>query len=90
MELPPGAIKDAECVGDACQVFVAAKCQNGALEFGLADPEDDEWKDRSAQRILLNSGDFFYVPPGNMYRYSSFSDILSVIIHRCQQTRKSF
>lgn len=68
MELPAGAIKDAECVGDACQVFVVAKCQNGALEYGLGDPEGEEWNDESAQRTLLKSGDFFYVPPGNIYR----------------------
>jgi hypothetical protein len=77
MELPPGAIKDAECVGDACQVFVVSKCQNGSLEFGLADPETDEWKDQTAQRTLLNSGDFFYVPPGNIYRSPFLSSFLS-------------
>lgn len=42
-------------------------CQAGALEFGLADPVQDEWVDQTAQRLLLSPGDSFYVPPG---RYS--------------------
>lgn len=39
-----------------------------AVEFGLADPENEQWLDESAQRILLSKGDFFFVPPGNVYR----------------------
>ena len=80
MELPPGAIKDAEGVGDACQVFVVSSCQNGTLDFGLADPNDEAWNEKTAQRVLLNTGDFFYVPPENIYRFISFSLFVKKLI----------
>lgn len=32
MELPPGAIKDAEGVGSCCQVFTVAKCQENTCK----------------------------------------------------------
>ena len=32
MELPPGAIKDAEGVGSCCQVFTVAKCQDNTCK----------------------------------------------------------
>ena len=38
VELPPGAIKDAEGVGECAQVFFISEAQNGSLELGIADP----------------------------------------------------
>ena len=38
------------------------------VELGIADPQEEEWKDDIAQRILLRKGDSFFVPPGNIYR----------------------
>ena len=68
MDLPPGAIKDAEGVGKYSQVFFVSSCENDAVELGIADPTIDSWEDESAQRLLLRKGDSFYVPPGNIYR----------------------
>ena len=73
VELPAGAIKDAEGVGGCAQVFFISECQDGALEFGLADPAEAEWKDETAQRQLLKKGDTFFVPPGNIYRLENHS-----------------
>ena len=69
MELPPGAIKDAEGVGSCSQVFFLASGQDDAVELGIADPAVNEWVDSTAQRQLLKKGDSFCVPPGNFYRY---------------------
>ena len=41
VELPPGAIKDAEGVGECAQVFFITDCQDDALEIGVADPSDE-------------------------------------------------
>ncbi len=73
VDLPPGAIKDAEGVGECTQVFFISECQDGALEFGMADPAEPEWKDETAQRHLLRKGDTFFVPPGNIYRLENHS-----------------
>mmetsp|Transcript_20730 Transcript_20730/g.29791 ORF Transcript_20730/g.29791 Transcript_20730/m.29791 type:complete len:650 (+) Transcript_20730:96-2045(+) len=81
VDLPPGAIKDAEGVGECCQVFVISDCQNGSVEFGLADPSTEEWDDETAQRSLLNKGDFFFVPPGNIYRLENHSSSKSCMIY---------
>jgi hypothetical protein len=61
VELPAGAIKDAEGVGECSQVFCVAACQDEAVELGMADPREEEWRDDIAQRVLLKTGDFFYV-----------------------------
>jgi len=68
VELPPHGIKDPECVGDCAQVFFVSECQDEALEFALADPKDEDWNEKLAQRLLLKNRDSFYVPPGNVYR----------------------
>merc|ERR1719487_1753383 len=81
MELPPGAIKDAEGVGSCCQVFTVAKCQDNTLELGLADPAAEEWVDETATRSLLCSGDFFHVPPGNIYRLENHSTSKTAMIY---------
>ena len=73
VELPPQAIKDAEGVGECAQVFFISECQDGALELGIADPKEPEWQDETAQRQLLNKGDSFFVPPGNIYRLENHS-----------------
>ncbi len=73
VELPPQAIKDAEGVGECAQVFFISECQDGALELGIADPKEPEWHDETAQRQLLNKGDTFFVPPGNIYRLENHS-----------------
>jgi hypothetical protein len=69
LELPPGGIKDAEGVGECCQCFQVASCEDGSVEFGLAHPSKEEWVDKLAQRIVLKSRDAFFVPAGNIYRY---------------------
>eukprot|EP00605_Chrysophyceae_sp_TOSAG23-4_P000430 GSChrysophyteH1.ASY1.ANO1.487.1 assembled CDS len=80
VELPPGAIKDAEGVGGCAQVFFISECQDEALEFGIADPVEAEWKDETAQRHLLKKGDTFFVPPGNIYRLENHSSTKSCFI----------
>jgi hypothetical protein len=75
MDLPAQAIKDPENVGVLAQVFFVMDCQEGSLEFGLASPEEPEWNDRKAQRVLLSAGDSFYVPPGNVYRLENHSKV---------------
>ena len=77
IDLPPDAIKDAEGVGRFTQVFFVSDCQDGALELGLANPSQEEWMDRTAQRVLLKKGDCFYVPPGNIYRLENHSSVKS-------------
>lgn len=74
-ELPPGGIKDAEGVGECCQVFQVASCQDGSVEFGLAHPSEEEWVDELAQRTVLKAKDSFYVPPGNIYRLENHSKV---------------
>ena len=73
LDLPPQAIKDAEYVGKYAQVFYIAKGQDKALEFALADPSDEDWSDKKAQRVVLSPGDSFYVPAGNTYRLENHS-----------------
>lgn len=68
VELPGGAIKDEEIVGEYVQVFFVSECESGTVELGLSDPTLDEWDDSKAQRILLKKGDCFFVPPANIYR----------------------
>ena len=68
VELPGGAIKDEEIVGEYVQVFFVSECESGTVELGLSDPTLDEWDDGKAQRILLKKGDCFFVPPANIYR----------------------
>jgi hypothetical protein len=38
------------------------------VEFAISDPEQEEWNDATAQRQVLDKGDSFFVPPGNIYR----------------------
>mmetsp|Transcript_25517 Transcript_25517/g.43035 ORF Transcript_25517/g.43035 Transcript_25517/m.43035 type:complete len:639 (-) Transcript_25517:6149-8065(-) len=80
-ELPPGGIKDAEGVGECCQVFQVASCQDGSVEFGLAHPSEEEWVDTLAQRTVLKARDSFYVPPGNIYRLENHSKVEPCVIY---------
>ena len=41
----------------------------------MADPREEEWRDDLAQRVLLRQGDFFFVPPGNIYRLENHSAV---------------
>lgn len=66
-------MKDAEGVGRFMQVFYVVDCQQDGLEMGLAHPELPEYDERTAQRTLLRRGDFFCVPPGNIYRLENHS-----------------
>ena len=43
--LPPGAIKDAEGVGECSQVFFVGDCQDHSLELGIAHPSEEDWRD---------------------------------------------
>jgi hypothetical protein len=47
-----------------------------AVELGIADPREDEWRDDVAQRSLLRKGDSFFIPPGNIYRYCNCEMVL--------------
>mmetsp|Transcript_16597 Transcript_16597/g.23656 ORF Transcript_16597/g.23656 Transcript_16597/m.23656 type:complete len:758 (+) Transcript_16597:192-2465(+) len=71
--LPPRAIKDAEGVGLCSQVFFVGDCQPGSIEFSVANPEENEYLPATAQRFLLSKGDFFHVPPSNVYRLENHS-----------------
>ena len=79
--LPPGAIKDAEGVGECSQVFFIADCQDGGVELGIADPKEEVWRDDIAQRVVMSSGDSFFVPPGNIYRLENHSTTSEAIIY---------
>lgn len=91
--LPPRGIKDAEIVGECCQLFIVGDCQDNSgslivnkfipfvVELGLANPKEDVWVDEIAQRILLKKGDSFYVPPGNIYRLENHSHEKSCLIY---------
>ena len=81
VELPAGAIKDAEGVGECTQVFPVADCQDGAIELGIADPNIPQWDDATAQRQLLKKGDTFYVPAGNIYRLENHAKSKSCMIY---------
>jgi hypothetical protein len=72
--LPPKAIKDAEGVGECTQVFFVQSCQPGAFEVSLNDPDEDNFVPESAKRFTLKSGDFFHVPPNNIYRIQNHSE----------------
>ena len=54
--------------------------QDNALELGLADPKEEEWRDNLAQRVLLRQGDHFFVPPGNIYRLENHSAVSSCML----------
>ena len=81
MELLPQAIKDAEGVGKYMQIFFVAKCQDGGLELGIADPNESEYISRTAQRVLLHEGDCFHIPPGNIYRLENHSAAITAKLH---------
>lgn len=73
LELPAGAIKDPEGIGNFTQIFYVTGGQPGALEVAIAHPQEDTWSDAYAQRLLLSPGDSFYLPPLNMYRLENHS-----------------
>ena len=73
LTLPPRGIKDAEGVGLCSQVFFVGECQPNSIEFSLADPEENKFDAATAQRFLLSKGDFFHVPPNNVYRTENHS-----------------
>jgi hypothetical protein len=54
IELPSGAIKDAEGVGECSQVFFIADCQDSAIELGIASPKELTWNDKSAIRQVIS------------------------------------
>jgi len=74
LSLPPNAIKDAEGVGECTQVFFVQSCQPGAFEVALNDPDEEAFNPESANRFTMKSGDFFHVPPNNIYRIQNHSD----------------
>eukprot|EP01041_Mallomonas_annulata_P003806 gene3806-7574_t len=73
LELPPRAIKDAEGVGECIQFFIIGPCQDGAVEMAVSHPYEEDWDDNMAQRLLLKQGDYYQIPPGNMYRLENHS-----------------
>jgi len=83
MEIPPTGIKDAENVGVCSQVFFVGNCQPGAFEVAIASPEDDEFDPITAQRFMVSSGDFFHVPPNNIYRVENHSETDDATLFWC-------
>jgi len=81
LELPPGAIKDAENVQSYTQVFFVSSGQRESLELGIADPRETDWTDSLAQRVLLGPGDSFFIPPGNIYRLENHSEDRKCVIN---------
>lgn len=75
LELPPKGIKDPEPIGECTAIFTVISCQPQAVEVSFADPRenDGEWDSETAQRFLMNPGDFFRVKPGNIYRLQNYS-----------------
>ena len=69
------ALQDAECVGRYTQVFFVSRGQRGCLELGVADPEESVWVEETAQRVLLDEGDSFFVPSGNPIEVEGFADV---------------
>lgn len=82
IELPPGAVKDAEGVGECAQVFAVSDCQEQSLEMALADPVEADWNEAIAQRQLLSKGDSFFVAPGNIYRYDD-CELNDMVVDLC-------
>lgn len=72
--LPPNAIKDAEGVGECTQVFFVQQCQPGAFEVAINHPDEESFVPESAKRFALKSGDFFHVPPNNIYMIHNHSE----------------
>ena len=68
-------------MGRYTQVFFVSDCQDGALEFGIAHPQEDAWDHKTARRVLLRRGDSFYVPPGNIYRLENHSSAKSAVLY---------
>ena len=72
--LPPQGIKDAEGVGMCSQIFFVSSCQPKSFEVAIGAPEETSFNPDTAQRFLLSAGDFFHVPPNNIYRVENHSD----------------
>jgi hypothetical protein len=72
--LPPNGIKDAEGVGMCSQVFFVSGCQPKSFEVAIGAPEEHAFNAQTAQRFMLSAGDFFHVPPNNIYRIENHSD----------------
>jgi hypothetical protein len=75
LTLPPKGIKDAEGVGECSQVFYVGDCQPNSCEVAIANPEETDFDPKTAQRFLLSKGDFFHVPPNNVYRAQNHSTL---------------
>merc|ERR1719506_3339842 len=71
--LPPEGIKDAEGVGMCSQVFFVSSCQPKSFEVAIGAPDEQAFNPAPAQRFLLSAGDFFHVPPNNIYRVENHS-----------------
>jgi len=71
--VPPEGIKDAEGVGMCSQVFFVGTCQPKSFELAIGAPDEDAFNEETAQRFLLSEGDFFHVPPNNIYRIQNHS-----------------
>ena len=74
LEVPPGGIKEPEGVENCTQLFFVQGGQTGALEVAIAKPIDELFDPATAQRLVLNPGDEFYVPPKNSYMLWNHSE----------------
>jgi len=81
LNLPPRAIKDAEGVGLCTQIFFVSACQPQSVEMALAHPSEEEFCATTAQRFLLSAGDYFYVPPNNIYRVENHSRTTEALLN---------
>jgi hypothetical protein len=52
-----------------------------SLEIGVAEPDNPDWDDATAQRHLLNKGDSFYILPNNFYRIENHSKTKPCILN---------
>lgn len=91
--IPKNSRKDPDCVGESTHLHFVSHCPciNG-LELILESPPDNSkkseedlennlWDESNVQRILLNEGDFFYLPPGSVYRLENLSKHHDIKIH---------
>lgn len=55
--------------------FFVVEAQPAALEVAVAEPTDEiiEFDEATAARFLVGPGDFFFVPPLNIYRLENLS-----------------
>ena len=82
LAIPPKGIKDSESSVRCAHTFTVCHCQPNGLEVAYADPNEEEgsFDPDTAQRMLLNPGDMFRIPPGNCYRIQNHSTTMDCLL----------